>query len=199
MIGDKNLFKEVTKIDIGSFKFGDDSKGKIIDTGIIPFNKNCDITEVYLVDGLNYNLLSISQLCDSGYEVKFKKTGCAIEDEIGKKILTGKRYGNIYILVGFENIDGHIRLTSISYDPWLWHRKLGHASMHLIENRSEHELVIGLPKLNFSRNHICDAYQIGKQTRYFFKNKDFISTSKPLQFLHMDLFGPTRTASIGGK
>ncbi|XP_019245157.1 PREDICTED: uncharacterized protein LOC109225021 [Nicotiana attenuata] len=79
--GDKNLFKEVTKIDGGSVKFGDDSKGKIVGTGTVPFNNNCDITEVYLVDGLNYNLLSISQLCDSGYEVKFKKTGCAIEDE----------------------------------------------------------------------------------------------------------------------
>ncbi|XP_075083633.1 uncharacterized protein LOC142167368 [Nicotiana tabacum] len=49
--------------------------------GTIPFNNNCDITEVYLVDGLNYNLLSISQLCDSGYKVNFKKIGCATEDE----------------------------------------------------------------------------------------------------------------------
>nr|XP_016503306.1 PREDICTED: uncharacterized protein LOC107821380 [Nicotiana tabacum] len=81
MTGDKNLFKEVTKIDGGSVKFGDDSKGKIVSTGIVPFNNNCDITGVYLVDGLNYNLLSISQLCDSGYEVKFKKTDCAIENE----------------------------------------------------------------------------------------------------------------------
>ncbi|XP_070022348.1 uncharacterized protein [Nicotiana sylvestris] len=137
--------EEVTKIDRGSVKFGDDSKGKIIGT----FNNNCNITEVYLVDGLNYNLLSISQLCNSGYEVKFKKTGCSVEDETGKTILPCKRYGNVYILDGFENIDGHICLTSISDDPWLWHRKLGHASMHLIEKLSKHELVIVLPKLNF--------------------------------------------------
>ncbi|XP_070035482.1 uncharacterized protein [Nicotiana tomentosiformis] len=78
MTGDKNLFKEVIKIDGGTVKFGDDSKGKIVGTRTVPLNNNCDITEVYLVDGLNYNLLSISQLCDSGYEVKFKKTGCAI-------------------------------------------------------------------------------------------------------------------------
>ncbi|XP_070010802.1 uncharacterized protein [Nicotiana sylvestris] len=81
MTGDKNLFKEVTKLDGGSVKFGDDSKRKIVGTGTVPFNNNCDITEVYLVDRLNYNLLSISQLCDSGYEVRFKKTGCAIEVE----------------------------------------------------------------------------------------------------------------------
>ncbi|XP_075096218.1 uncharacterized protein LOC107782049 [Nicotiana tabacum] len=119
MTGDKNLFKEVTKIDGGSVKFGDDSKGKIVGTGTISFNNNCDINEVYLVDGLNYNLLSISQLYDLGYEVKFKKTGCAIEDESGKIILPGKRYGNVYILDDFEKIDGHICLSSMSDDPWL--------------------------------------------------------------------------------
>ncbi|XP_070044947.1 uncharacterized protein [Nicotiana tomentosiformis] len=86
MTGDKNLFKEVTKINGGSVKFGDDSKGKIVGTGTFPFNNNCDITEVYLVNGLNYNLLSINQLCDSEYEVKFKKIGCAIEDESGYSI-----------------------------------------------------------------------------------------------------------------
>ncbi|XP_019265831.1 PREDICTED: uncharacterized protein LOC109243363 [Nicotiana attenuata] len=122
--------EEVTKIDGGSVKFGDDSRSKIVGTGTIPFNNNCDITEVYLVGGLNCNLLSISQLYDSGYEVKFKRIGCDIEDESGKIILLGKRYGNVYILDGFEKIDSHICLSSMSDDPWLWHRRLSHASMH---------------------------------------------------------------------
>nr|XP_016459049.1 PREDICTED: uncharacterized protein LOC107782662 [Nicotiana tabacum] len=174
MTGDKNLFKEVTKIDGGSVKFGDDSKGKIIGTGTIPFNNNCDITEVYLVDGLNYNLLSISQLCDSGYEVNFKKTGCAIEDESDKIVLPGKRYGNVYILDSFEKIDGHICLSSMSDDPWLWHRKLGHASMHLIEKLSKHELVVGLPKLKFSRTHICDACQMESVQVIFDENNPLV-------------------------
>ncbi|XP_019224664.1 PREDICTED: uncharacterized protein LOC109206300 [Nicotiana attenuata] len=108
---------EVTMIDGGSVKFGDDSRGKIVGTETVPFNNNCDIAEVYLVDGLNYNLLIISQLCDSGYEVKFKRTGCAIKDESGKIIPPGKRYGNVYILDGFEKIDGHICLSSMSDDP----------------------------------------------------------------------------------
>lgn len=45
----------------------------------------------------------------------------------------------------------------------------------------------------------CDACQMGKQTQSSFKGKDIVSTFKPLHLLHMDLFGPTRTASIGGK
>ncbi|XP_070036169.1 uncharacterized protein [Nicotiana tomentosiformis] len=136
MISDKNLFKEVTKINGETVKFGSDSREKIFGIDTVPFNNNCDITEVYLVDGLNYNLLSISQLCDSGYEVKFKKTGCAIGDESGKTILPEKMYENVYILDGIENLDSHIYLASISDDPWLWHKKLGHASMHLIEKLS---------------------------------------------------------------
>ncbi|XP_070046888.1 uncharacterized protein [Nicotiana tomentosiformis] len=84
--GDKNLFKEVTQINGENVKFGDDTKGKIIGTGTVQFINNCDIIEIYLMDGLNYNLLSISQLCDSGYEVKFKKTGCTIEDETDKAL-----------------------------------------------------------------------------------------------------------------
>nr|XP_016514693.1 PREDICTED: uncharacterized protein LOC107831444 [Nicotiana tabacum] len=199
MTDDKNLLKEVTKINGGNVKFGDDTRGKIVDTGTVPISNNCDITKVHLVDRLNYNLLSIIQLCDLGYKVKFKKTRCVIENEAGKIILPGKRYGNIYILNGFENLDSHICLASISDDPWLWHKKLGHASMHLIEKLSKHDLVIGLPKLNFSRNHVCDACQIGKQTKNSFKTKDIVSTFKPLQLIHMDLFGPTRTTSIRGK
>ncbi|XP_075095048.1 uncharacterized protein LOC142173366 [Nicotiana tabacum] len=199
MTDDKNLFKEVTKINGENVKIGDDSKGNVVGTGTVPFGNNCDIIEVYVVDGLNYNLLRISRLCDLGYEVKFKKTGCAIEDETCKIILPRKRYGNVYILDGIENLDSHLCLASISDDPWLWHKKLGNSSMHLIENLSKHDLVIGLPKLNFSRNHVCNACHIGKQTRNTFKTKDIVSTTKLLQLLHMDLFGPTRTASIGGK
>nr|XP_009783820.1 PREDICTED: uncharacterized protein LOC104232343 [Nicotiana sylvestris] len=93
--------------------------------------------------GHRYSFCRFRKSNVSGYEVKFKKTGCAIEYETGKIILPGKRYGNVYILDGFENIDGHICLTSISDDPWLWNKKLGHASMYLIEKLSKHELVIG--------------------------------------------------------
>ena len=40
---------------------------------------------------------------------------------------------------------------------------------------------------------------MGKQIKNSFKNKNFISTTRPLELLHMDLFGPSRTPSRGGK
>jgi len=45
-------------------------------------------------------------------------------------------------------------------------------------------------------NRLCDACVKGKQVRTFFKSKDIISTKKPLDVLHMDLFGPSRVASL---
>ena len=54
------------------------------------------------------------------------------------------------------------------------------------------DLIVGLSKMKFSKNHICDACQKGKQTMVSFKSKNVVSTSRPLELLHMDLFGPHR-------
>jgi len=70
--------------------------------------------------------------------------------------------------------------------------------MNHLNKLISNDLVIGLPKLKFEKEHVCEACQKGKQTRKSFKLKIFVSTSKPFELLHMDLFGPSRTMSIGG-
>jgi len=60
------------------------------------------------------------------------------------------------------------------------------------------ELVIGLPKFKFESDRLCEACQKGKQTRNSFKQKNVVSTSRPLELLHKDLFGPSKTMSLGG-
>jgi len=57
--------------------------------------------------------------------------------------------------------------------------------------------VKGIPCLTFEKNHICDVYQLGKQTKSFKTIKN-IMTSRPLELIHMDLFGPTKTKSLSG-
>ena len=64
---------------------------------------------------------------------------------------------------------------------------------------SKNDLVKGLPKTKFIKDEVCDAYQFGKQTKTSFKKKKEISTSRPLELLYMDLFGPNRIASMSGK
>jgi len=60
------------------------------------------------------------------------------------------------------------------------------------------DIVFGLPKLKFEKDHICEAYQKGKQVKNSFKIENVVSSLKPLELLHMDLFGPSRTMSLGG-
>ena len=56
-----------------------------------------------------------------------------------------------------------------------------------------------LPKLNIDKNSFCDACMKGKQVKSSFKPKNIVSTSRPLELFHMDLCGPMRTHSLGGK
>jgi len=39
----------------------------------------------------------------------------------------------------------------------LWHRRLGHASIHTIRKLVRKELIHGLPMCNFENDHLCDA------------------------------------------
>jgi hypothetical protein len=52
--------------------FGDDKKGKMLDTGIIKVNDHFTLNDVALVDKFRYNLLSISQLVGDDLDVLFK-------------------------------------------------------------------------------------------------------------------------------
>ena len=80
----------------------------------------------------------------------------------------------------------------------MWHRRIAHIHMQHLNRIAYKELVIGLPKLKFEKDKICEACQKGKQTKTSFKQKQFVSTTRPLEMLHMDLFGPSRTMSKGG-
>jgi len=80
---------------------------------------------------------------------------------------------------------------------WLRHRRLTHIHMHHLNKIASKELVVGLPKLKFEKHRLCVACQKGKQTKNTFKPLNVVSTSRPLELLHMDLFGPFRTMSLG--
>jgi transposase InsO family protein len=58
-------------------------------------------------------------------------------------------------------------------------------------------MITGLKNVTFNKNKLCSACQAGKQVVIHHPLKTMISTSKPLELLHMDLFGPTSYKSIG--
>ncbi|KAH9668295.1 hypothetical protein KPL70_021361 [Citrus sinensis] len=201
MTGNYSWFSSFTKIENGrDVSFGDNSKGKIIGIGNVGNVSSTLIENVCLVENLKHNLLSISQLCDKGYRVIFDESKCVIENACdGKVLFVGNRCVNVYTI----NIDcastNKKCLSALHDDGWLWHRRLGHASMDLISKIVKNDLVKGLPKISFQKDRICEACQFGKQIKTSFKSKNHISTSKPLQLLLIDLFGPSRYASLSGK
>ena len=75
-------------------------------------------------------------------------------------------------------------------DSWLWHKRLGHVSMKTVSKLVKNDLIIGLSNMKFDKDKICDACQFEKQVRNSFKSKNLVSTSRPLELLHVDLFGP---------
>jgi hypothetical protein len=70
--------------------------------------------------------------------------------------------------------------------------------LRYVENTGK-DIVKGLPKMEKTGKGVCDSCQLGKQTRAAHKKTSGIQTSRNLELLHMDLMGPTRTPSLGGK
>ncbi|RCU38685.1 hypothetical protein DVA76_17640, partial [Acinetobacter baumannii] len=120
--------------------------------------------------------------------------------ETSKVMFTGQRHGNLYALNLDELFDQKINcFTALENDAWLWHRRLAHINMDVLSKLSKNELVKGLPKLKFEKDKMCDACQKGKQIKISFKSKKSVTTTRPLELLHMDLCGPIQPATLGGK
>ncbi|GJU53262.1 retrovirus-related pol polyprotein from transposon TNT 1-94 [Tanacetum coccineum] len=195
MTGNKDLFSSYKPFDGGNVLFGSNTKSKIIGKGTISHN-SLTINDVSHVENLSFNLLSIGQICDKKCNVLFSETGSKI---IKNGITLGKgiRKNGLYIMKMGNSPKDALCLTSIDDTSTLWHRRLGHANMRLIQSLSSKELVRNLPKLKFEK-HFCDACNVGKQVHESHKAKNMVSTSKCLELLHMDLFGPSAVQSYGG-
>jgi hypothetical protein len=71
--------------------------------------------------------------------------------------------------------------------------------MNQLKQLMKHDLVIGLNNdIIFEKNKLCSAYQADKQVGNTHTTKSAMSISRPLELLHMNLFGPTTYRSIGG-
>jgi hypothetical protein len=58
--------------------------------------------------------------------------------------------------------------------------------------------MLGLTNVTFEKDRPCAACQAGKQVGSAHHNKNVMTTSRPLELLHMDLFGPVAYLSIEG-
>ena len=74
-----------------------------------------------------------------------------------------------------------------------------HANYKQVAKVSKLEAVVDLPKLGKIEKSVCGPCQLGKQTKSTNSKVNVVATSRPFELLYVDLMGPTRTESMGGK
>ena len=134
MTGDRNCFLTFEKKDGGLVTFGNNDKGKIKGKGTIGKPNSTKIENVEYIEDLKHNLLSISQLCDSEFEVVFKPNICEVRQTSSNKLFfSGSRKKNLYVLE-LNDMPVESSFMSLEKDKWIWHKSAGHTSMKTIAN-----------------------------------------------------------------
>jgi hypothetical protein len=98
MTGKKRMFSSYEKNDDPqrAITFENGNQGLVKGLGKIAISSDHSISNVFLVDSLDYNLLSVSQLCKMGYNCIFTDIGVTVfrsDDSIAfKGVLDGQLY-----------------------------------------------------------------------------------------------------------
>ncbi|GJR67755.1 retrovirus-related pol polyprotein from transposon TNT 1-94 [Tanacetum coccineum] len=201
MTGNRALLTNFVEKFLGTVRFGNNDFAVIAGYGDVVIG-SMTIKKVYYVEGLGHNLFSVGQFCDKGLEVAFRKSTCFVRNEDGVDLLTGDRSSNLYTIALNEivsNSSACLLAKASSSQSWLWHQRLSHLNFATINNLVKNNLVRGLPKMKFEKDHLCSACEQGKIHRKHHKSKTAFASNKPLYLLHMDLCGPMRVESINGK
>ena len=156
--------------------------------------KNILCENAYYVEGLNCNLLSVSQLNSLGCKVESENKIAKIYDIDRKLIGKGDQArGNVFHL----DIEDATCLVVEFDDVWLWHKRLCHVNFDNLVNITNMRRVIGFPKLKKPNNIIFKQCQLGKIIMSSFKCK--MHTSKGiLEIFHTDLCRPIDVQSYKG-
>ncbi|WVZ64023.1 hypothetical protein U9M48_013609 [Paspalum notatum var. saurae] len=154
--------------------FGDNGQGKVLGVGSISLSAKLSLREVAFVRNLGFNLVSISQLLDEGFEV-FRVDLTSVSGPAGCLV------------------------ASPSANIWKWHMRLGHLSFDLLVRLSSMGLIRGLPKLRAEKDLVCHPCRHGKMVVASHIPVSQVMTFYPGELLHMDTVGPARVALVSGK
>ncbi|GJW75729.1 ribonuclease H-like domain-containing protein [Tanacetum coccineum] len=160
MTGDRSLLRNFVEKFMGTVRFGNDNFAAI--TG--------------------YDL-----------EMTFHSKTCYVRNLEGDDLPTGRRDSNLYtISISDMAASSPICLMSkaTSTKLWLWHRRLSHLNFGIINDLTKLDLVDGLPKFKYGKDHLCSACERGKRKKASHPPKLIPSDYSKLELLHMDLCGP---------
>ncbi|WVZ53877.1 hypothetical protein U9M48_004765 [Paspalum notatum var. saurae] len=180
MTGHRKWFSSLNPVSIKEYiTFGDNGQGKVMGVGSVSLFAKLSLREVAFVRNLGFNLVSVSQLLDEGFEVRFKKGACFVLD-------AEETLGRPHICFG----PAHRLVASPSL---IYGSGIGDLSL------SSMGLIRGLPKLRAEKDLVCHPRRHGKMVAASHIPVSRVMTSYPGELLHMDTVGPARVASVSGK
>jgi hypothetical protein len=150
MTGEKKMFSSYEKNQDPqrAITFGDGIQGLVKGLGKIAISPDHSISNVFLVDSLDYNLLSVSQLCKMGSSCLFTDIGVTVfrrnDDSVAfKGVLVGQLY-----LVDFDKDELDTCLIAKTNMGWLWHRRLAPVGMKNLHKLLKREHILGLTNVH---------------------------------------------------
>nr|GFB22982.1 ribonuclease H-like domain-containing protein [Tanacetum cinerariifolium] len=163
---------------------------------------NILITRVYFVEGLGHNLFSVRQFCDTNLEVAFRRDTCFVRNLEGVDLLKGDHSTNLYTINLHEMAFASpicLMAHASSIKSWLWHQRLSHLNFDTINDLARNDIIAGLPKFKYHKEHLCPSCEQGKSKRASHPPEPVPNSRQRLHIIHMDLCGPMRIANINGK
>ncbi|GJW22456.1 retrovirus-related pol polyprotein from transposon TNT 1-94 [Tanacetum coccineum] len=167
MTGDRSRLKNFVKRFIGTVRFGNNHFGAIMGYGDYVIGDSV-ISRVFYVEGLGHNLFSVRQFYDSDLEVEFRKYSCYVRDTDGVELIKGSRGSNLYTI----SVEDMMKSSPICLftkasknKSWLWHRHLNHLNFGTINDLARKDLVRGLPRLKFEKDHLCSNGVVERRNR----------------------------------
>ena len=162
--------------------------------------KSITYTRALHTPTLNANLISVGALDKAGLTVTFGQGRGIARKANGTVVLAGTNVDGMYLLDPIDTKRQPIAMKSLSQSIPLeqWHRRLTHCSPSTIEEMARGNLVDGLHISDNKLTGKCEDCILGRQTRRPF-DTETEKDLKPLELVSFDLWGPSRTKSIGGK
>lgn len=138
MTGDRRKFLSLEEYDGGAVRFGNDAPCMVKGKGSISLNGKNSVDNVYWVEGLRHNLLSVAQLNDKGLTLEFKDGVCKIKGKSSELMaIDMQTKGNLFQL----NTNISQCLMAKFDDCWIWHRRLFHVNFDNIVKASKIKVV----------------------------------------------------------
>jgi hypothetical protein len=123
MTRDMRRFTEMSEEGCSTYDiitFGDNRKGMVKGLGKIAISNDHSISNVLLVESLNFNLLPVSQLCDLGFSCNFTVDDVLISSVDGSNLIfKGFRHENLY-LVDFSSNEAKLTTCLFSKASLGW-------------------------------------------------------------------------------